>query len=217
MDIADPQDITALAQPILEDRFHNQTRILSVNISQDRHRSTMDISYSGDPTLLQPQRFKGISRWMRSQLQAMGIYDPPLERYAQRCVGIARFVYNRMVGNDQAGRDNNLWLTPHELEKKFNAAKQVNPNLAFVTEVSKFVAQGACRNYRNARSSSGSGAARARWPARSGCSFARFANGRCWPAAAPRGSRHADVPALPAQQGRLQPQGAPVLRAVLQL
>ena len=22
------------------------------------------------------------------------------ERYAQRCVGIARFVYNRMVGND---------------------------------------------------------------------------------------------------------------------
>ena len=74
------------------------------------------------------------------------------ERYAQRCVGIARFVYNRMVANDQAGRDTGLWLTPHELEKEFNAAKQVNPNLAFVTEVSKFVAQGACRNYRNARS-----------------------------------------------------------------
>ena len=83
IDIADPQDITALAQPILEDRFHNQIRILSVNISQDRHRSTMDISYRGDPTLLQPQRFKGISRRMRSQLQAMGIHDPPLERYAQ--------------------------------------------------------------------------------------------------------------------------------------
>ena len=74
------------------------------------------------------------------------------ERYAQRCVGIARFVYNRMVANDQAGRDANIWLTPHELEKEFNAAKQVNPSLAFVTEVSKFVAQGACRNYRNARS-----------------------------------------------------------------
>ena len=74
------------------------------------------------------------------------------ERYAQRSVGIARFVYNRMVANDQAGRDANLWLTPHELEKEFNAAKQVNPSLAFVTEVSKFVAQGACRNYRNARS-----------------------------------------------------------------
>ena len=74
------------------------------------------------------------------------------ERYAQRSVGIARFVYNRMVANDQAGRDIDLWLTPHELEKEFNAAKQVNPALAFVTEVSKFVAQGACRNYRNARS-----------------------------------------------------------------
>ena len=74
------------------------------------------------------------------------------ERYAQRCVGIARFVYNRMVANDQAGRDVGLWLTPHELEKEFNAAKHVNPALAFITEVSKFVAQGACRNYRNARS-----------------------------------------------------------------
>ena len=74
------------------------------------------------------------------------------ERYARRCVGIARFVYNRMVANDQAGRDAGLWLTPYELEKEFNAAKQVNQSLGFVTGVSKFVAQGACRNYRNARS-----------------------------------------------------------------
>ena len=74
------------------------------------------------------------------------------ERYAQRCVGVARFVYNRMVANDQDGRDAGLWLTPHELEKEFNAVKHVNPSLNFVTEVSKFVAQGACRNYRNARS-----------------------------------------------------------------
>ncbi len=74
------------------------------------------------------------------------------ERYAQRCVGISRFVYNRMVANDQVGRDIGLWLTPHELEKEFNAVKHANPSLNFVTEVSKFVAQGACRNYRNARS-----------------------------------------------------------------
>ena len=74
------------------------------------------------------------------------------ERYAQCCFGIARFVYNRMVANDQAGRDAGLWLTPHELEKEFNAVKQTSPALGFVTEVSKFVAQGACRNYRNARS-----------------------------------------------------------------
>ena len=74
------------------------------------------------------------------------------ERYAQRCVGIARFVYNRLVANDQAARDAGLWLSPHELEKEFNTAKHVNPKLAFATEVSKFVAQGACRNYRNAHS-----------------------------------------------------------------
>ena len=74
------------------------------------------------------------------------------ERHARRCAGISRFVYNRLVANDQAGRDTGLWLTPHELEKEFNAAKQVNPSLAFITQVSKFVAQGACRNYRNARS-----------------------------------------------------------------
>ena len=74
------------------------------------------------------------------------------ECYARRSVGIARFVYNRMVSNDQAGRDAGLWLTPHELEKEFNAVKRTKHSLAFVTEVSKFVAQGACRNYRNARS-----------------------------------------------------------------
>ena len=74
------------------------------------------------------------------------------EHHARRCVGISRFVYNRLVANDQAGRDTGLWLSPHELEKEFNAAKQGNPALAFITEVSKFVAQGACRNYRNARS-----------------------------------------------------------------
>ncbi len=74
------------------------------------------------------------------------------EYHAQRCVGTARFVYNRMVANDQAGRAVDLWLTPHELEKEFNAAKRLNPSLAFVTEVSKFVAQGACRSYRSARS-----------------------------------------------------------------
>ena len=72
------------------------------------------------------------------------------ERYAKRAVGISRFVYNRLVANGQAGRDAGLWLSPYELEKEFNAAKKVNDNLAFVTTVSKFVAQGACRNYREA-------------------------------------------------------------------
>ena len=72
-------------------------------------------------------------------------------KYAKRAVGIAT-VYNWLVANDQAGRDAGLWLTPHELEKEFNAAKKTNPGMGFVTQVSKFVAQGACRNYRSAHS-----------------------------------------------------------------
>ena len=48
------------------------------------------------------------------------------QRYAKRSVGIARFVYNRLAANDQAGRGVNLWLSPHELEKEFNTAKQTN-------------------------------------------------------------------------------------------
>ena len=72
------------------------------------------------------------------------------QRYAKRSVGIARFVYNRLVANDQAARDASLWLTPHQLEKELNAAKRTDTSLSFITEVSKFIAQGACRNYRNA-------------------------------------------------------------------
>ena len=45
-----------------------------------------------------------------------------------------------------------LWLMPHELEKEFNASKRLNPTLSSVTGVRKFVAQGALRNYLNARS-----------------------------------------------------------------
>ena len=90
--------------------------------------------------------------WLPAAIVVQLEFTRRQEKYARRSVGIARFVYNRMVANDQAGRDANLWLTPHELEKEFNAAKQVNPTLGFVTGVSKFVAQGACGNYRNAHS-----------------------------------------------------------------
>ena len=75
------QDITALARPILEDRFHNQIQILSVRTGQHQGRLTMEVSYRGDPAVLQPTRFKGISRRMLPQLQALGIQDQPLERY----------------------------------------------------------------------------------------------------------------------------------------
>ena len=90
--------------------------------------------------------------WLPAAIVVQLELTRPQERYARRAAGIARFVYNRMVANAQASRDAGLWLTAHELEKEFNTAKHVNPKLAFATEVSKFVAQEACRNYRNAHS-----------------------------------------------------------------
>ena len=35
------------------------------------------------------------------------------ERYAQRCVGIARFVYNRMVANDKRSGRPRRWPLAH--------------------------------------------------------------------------------------------------------
>ena len=80
-------DIAALARPILEDRFRNQIEILSVRTGQHQGRLTMDVSYRGDPAALHPQRFKGISRRIRPQLQAMGMRDQLIERYTQTTDG----------------------------------------------------------------------------------------------------------------------------------
>ena len=88
--------------------------------------------------------------WLAAGMVVPIILTVKQETYARRAVGISRFVYNRMVANSQDARDARLWLTPRELEKEFNQAKRVNPHLAFVTKVSKFVAQGACRSYNNA-------------------------------------------------------------------
>ena len=76
-------EIAALARPILEDRFRNQIEILSVRTGPHQGRLTMDVSYRGDPAALHPQRFKGISRRIRPQLQAMGMRDQLIERYTQ--------------------------------------------------------------------------------------------------------------------------------------
>ena len=71
------------------------------------------------------------------------------ERYAKRCVGISRFVYNMAVSTHRFCRRNRLtWPSAHEMAREFNAAKR--EDYPFVTEVSKFVAQGAFRNFGNA-------------------------------------------------------------------
>ena len=68
------------------------------------------------------------------------------ERYAKRCLGISRFVYNLATSTHRFHRRNRLaWPNAHEMAREFNAAK--GEDYPFVTEVSKFVAQGAFRNF----------------------------------------------------------------------
>ena len=75
------------------------------------------------------------------------------EKYATRCVGISRAVYNTMVATHQLARahGHGPWPSPMEMEKLFNELKH-DPafGMTFTTEVSKFVAQGTCRDFRNA-------------------------------------------------------------------
>ena len=88
------------------------------------------------------------------------------EKYSARAVGIARAVYNLMVATHQLARNHGHgpWPSPMEMEKLFNELKKGNPKkkgeseptyqgplgMTFVTKVSKFVAQGACRDFRSA-------------------------------------------------------------------
>ena len=75
------------------------------------------------------------------------------ERYASRSVGIARAVFNLMVATHQMAhaQGHGLWPSPMELEKTFNEMKhQPEFGMEYATEVSKFVAQGASRDFRHA-------------------------------------------------------------------
>ena len=69
--------------------------------------------------------------------------------YARRAVGISRFVQNLATATHQFHRRNRIkWPSVPEIERAFNAAKR--EDYPFVAEVSKFVAQGAFRNFENA-------------------------------------------------------------------
>ena len=68
-------------------------------------------------------------------------------QYAARAVGIARSVFNLMVATHRSARAqvHGLWPSPMELEKQFNDLKhEPGFGMEYATEVSKFVAQGAC-------------------------------------------------------------------------
>ena len=74
-------------------------------------------------------------------------------QYAARAVGIARSVFNLMVATHRSARGqvHGLWPSPMELEKIFNELKhEPEFGMEYATEVSKFVAQGACRDFRRA-------------------------------------------------------------------
>ena len=75
------------------------------------------------------------------------------EQYATRAVGIDRSVCNLMVATHQMARaqGHGYWPNPMELEKQFNDLKhEPEFGMQYATEVSKFVAQGACRDFRRA-------------------------------------------------------------------
>ena len=74
-------------------------------------------------------------------------------QYAARGVGIARSVCNLMVATHRSARAqvHGLWPSPMELEQIFNELKhEPEFGMEYATEVSKFVAQGACRDFRRA-------------------------------------------------------------------
>ena len=68
--------------------------------------------------------------------------------YARRAAGVARFVQNIATAIHRFHRHNRMkWPSTPEMERAFNAAKR--EDYPFVTEVSKFVAQGAFRDFEN--------------------------------------------------------------------
>ena len=74
-------------------------------------------------------------------------------QYAARAVGIARSVFNLMVATHRSARaqGHGHGPSPMELEKIFNDLKhEPEFGMEYATEVSKFVAQGACRDFRRA-------------------------------------------------------------------
>ena len=75
------------------------------------------------------------------------------EGYSRRCVVTVRFVYNRMVANDQASRDLGPWLAFQELEKDLNNLKHIDPCSGLPDPDEQVRGHEACRNYRNAHSS----------------------------------------------------------------
>ena len=91
--------------------------------------------------------------WLKAGIKVPVHLTVRQEQYAARAVGIARSVFNLMVATHRSARaqGHGLWPSPLELEKQFNELKhEPEFGMEYATEVSKFVAQGACRDFRRA-------------------------------------------------------------------
>ena len=91
--------------------------------------------------------------WLKAGMRISLSLTIRQDEYSRRAVGIARAVKNTQVTAHQMARAHGpgAWPSPMELEREFNSLKH-DPEfgMRFVTEVSKFVAQGACRDFRRA-------------------------------------------------------------------
>ena len=91
--------------------------------------------------------------WLKAGIRVPVSLTVRQEQYAARCMGIARSVYNQMVATHRMARVHGYgaWPSPMELEMTFNELKHLPEfGMQYATEVSKFVAQGACRDFRRA-------------------------------------------------------------------
>ena len=91
--------------------------------------------------------------WLKAGIKVPISLTVRQEQYATRAVGIARSVFNLMVATHQMARaqGHGYWPNPMELEKTFNELKhQPEFGMQYATEISKFVAQGASRDFRRA-------------------------------------------------------------------
>ena len=71
------------------------------------------------------------------------------ERYAVRCIGIGRAVYNIHVAASRMARTQlGRWPSGYELARVLNELKHDTEEFRFIAEVSKFVAEGARDNFR---------------------------------------------------------------------
>ena len=91
--------------------------------------------------------------WLKAGVKVPVSLTVKQDRYATRAMGIARAVFNLMVATHRSARAqvHGLWPSPMDLEKQFNDLKhQPEFGMQYATEVSKFVAQGAARDFRRA-------------------------------------------------------------------